>query len=158
MPGGLRIRSGAVLAPPPPPPPAPDVAPPQVVPPDAGATRARAAELTRLVVEVLAGRRTPEQLTGLAAPRVLRYLGAARAAAVARPTLATAGRGGRAGAPGCSTAPPPRAARVHVMQPHPDAAEVCATPTVAGRPRAVVLRLDRRSGDAPWTVTAVRLL
>lgn len=159
LPGGFRMRSAHTRDPAPPPPvPLPEVAPPQVAPPDATRTRARAAELTRLVIEVLAGRRTPAQLGELTTPRVLRYLTAMRTGTTVRPALARAGRGGRAGAPGCGTPVAGRAGRVHVGQPHADAAEVCVTVPVAGRPRALVLRLDRAAGDAPWVVTAARLV
>ncbi|MBP2366031.1 Rv3235 family protein [Pseudonocardia parietis] len=161
LPGGFRMWSGQVPGPGPPPhphAPEPGIAVPEVVPPDARQTRARAAELTRLVAEVLAGRRAPAQLGGLATPLVLRYLRATRAGVAARPALASAGRGGRAGTPGCGAPATARPARVHVTQPHPDAAEVCATVPIAGRPRALALRLDRTAGDAPWVVTAVRLV
>ncbi|SFN12474.1 hypothetical protein SAMN05216207_1008105 [Pseudonocardia ammonioxydans] len=159
LPGGFRMRSLDSPAPPPDPRvPLAEVAPPQVVPPDAARTRARAAELTRLVIEVLAGRRPPAQLGELTTPRVLRYLTAMRTGTAARPALARAGHGGRAGAPGCGGPVGGRAGRVHVGLPHADAAEVCVTVPVAGRPRALVLRLDRAAGDAPWVVTAARLL
>ncbi|OLM20526.1 hypothetical protein Ae707Ps1_4785 [Pseudonocardia sp. Ae707_Ps1] len=161
LPGGFRMRSGRPPRPAPlPGPPAPEVEPPDVVPPDAPATRVRAAELTRLVAEVLTGRRAPAQLGPVVTPQVLRYLTAARTGTAARPARSTVGRGGRAGAPGCGTPRPAGrwAGRVHVAQPHPDAAEVCTTLPVTGRTRALVLRLDRRPGGPHWRVTAVRLL
>ena len=161
LPGGVRMRSLHAPAPAPAPDPRaplPEVTPPRVVPPDAARTRVRAAELTRLVVEVLAGRRPPVQLGRLTTPRVLRYLTAMRTGTTARPALARAGRGGRAGAPGCGASVAGRAGRVHVGLPHADAAEVCVTVPVAGRPRALALRLDRTAGDAPWVVTAARLI
>ncbi|OLL79905.1 hypothetical protein Ae168Ps1_2311 [Pseudonocardia sp. Ae168_Ps1] len=158
LPGGFRMRSGRPA--PLPGPPAPEVEPPDVVPPDAPATRVRAAELTRLVAEVLTGRRAPAQLGPVVTPQVLRYLTAARTGTAARPARSTVGCGGRAGAPGCGTPRPAGrwAGRVHVAQPHPDAAEVCTTLPVTGRTRALVLRLDRRPGGPHWRVTAVRLL
>ncbi|MFP5070818.1 Rv3235 family protein [Pseudonocardia nantongensis] len=117
----------------------------------------RASELVRTVTEVLAGHRPPGHLTGVATPSVLRYLTCARPGTTAlrsRP----AGRGGRAGVPGCTPPGARRRPRLHVGHPHPDAAEVCTTVLLGGRIRALALRLDRADADAPWAVTAARLL
>ncbi|WP_410942006.1 Rv3235 family protein [Pseudonocardia phyllosphaerae] len=172
LPGGIRIRPPAHEPPPMPVwahrpagfpvagPPVPTAAPPPVVDPTLPADRDRAREqagaITRLVVEVLAGRRQPAQLTGLAPPAVVRQLAALRPAG--RSTR-HAGPGGRVPPPGCGAAPEiRRPARLHVAHPHPDAAEVCTTTVVGGRTRALVLRLDRAGAEASWTITQVALL
>lgn len=119
---------------------------PATVSADAGpAPHARAGALVRSVLEVLAGRRQPAQLADAVTPEVLRYLSASRPSTV------------RAVVPG----------RVHVRQPHPQAAEVVAVCRVGDRTRALTLRLDTRparpghGGGRPataWVCTAVRLL
>lgn len=131
-------------------------APVPTEPADLAEARARAAALARVVVEVLAGRRAPTHLAGVATPPVLRYLTSARPGSPVRRTRPS-GPGGRAGAPGCA-ATEPRTPRLHVGYPHPDAAEVCTTVHAGGRLRALALRLDRTGAAQPWTVTAVRLL
>ncbi|MDN5918409.1 MAG: Rv3235 family protein, partial [Pseudonocardia sp.] len=104
--------------------------------PAARRPHALAGALVRSMLEVLAGRRRPVQLVALVAPEVLRYLTAASPSTV------------RAVAPG----------RVHVRQPHPDAAEVVAVCRVGDRIRALTLRLDARpaagSGGASGGATA----
>ncbi|WP_125911592.1 MULTISPECIES: Rv3235 family protein [Pseudonocardia] len=154
LPGGFRMRSGASPRRDPPEPPRVQVRPPGTTAPDAARTRARAAELVRLVREVLAGNRPAGQLAGVAAPPVLRYLRTAHPAPHRRRPA------GRARAPGCGAHPdgPRRGYPLHVGQPHPDAAEICATVALAGRVRALTLRIDRTGGDTPWVVTAARLL
>lgn len=114
--------------------------------PDESGLHARSAALVRSMLEVLTGRRPPTQLSGTAAPQVVRYLAACRSASV------------RAGRPGTA-----HAGRVHVRSPHPGAAEVVAVCRVGDRIRALALRLDHgaRSGHdrtEGWTCTAVRLL
>ncbi|ANY07597.1 Rv3235 family protein [Pseudonocardia sp. HH130630-07] len=171
LPGGFRMWSGGPLPVPPPPAPA---APargahrPPAGPRELGAAGARAAELVRLVAEVLNGRRAPVQLAAVATPRVLRYLGAARLdTAATRPIAGPHPARRRAGAeasrargpvavPGCGVTRP--APRLHLCRPHRDAVEACTTLTVAGRHRALAVRLDRRSAAGPWTLTAVRLI
>ncbi|MEJ8281478.1 Rv3235 family protein [Pseudonocardia spirodelae] len=163
LPGGFRMSGGPAPAPPPvraaATPPAAPTGPTGPgagsAPPDAARVRSAAVELVRVVTEVLAGRRPPATLTAVTAPPVRRYLAAARSVPPARPPRGRAGPGGRARAPGCAT--PRRPPRVHVAHPAPDAAEVCATVTVAGRLRALALRLDR-APDGRWLATAVRLL
>lgn len=127
-------------------------------PADRDRVRARTAELVRAVVEVLAGRRPPGHLTEVVTPPVLRYLTCARPGQPglrARP----AGRGGRAGTPGCAAPDRPRRRpSLHLGHPHPDAVEACTTVQLGGRIRALALRLDRAHADAPWAVTAVRLV
>ncbi|GAA1402277.1 hypothetical protein GCM10009613_61970 [Pseudonocardia kongjuensis] len=154
LPGGIRMYSGATPPPDRAEPPRAEVRPPEITVPDADRTRARAAELVRLVREVLTGRRPAGQLAGLTAPPVLRYIRAAR------PAPHRGRPGGWARAPGCGAAPGAqrRAHPVHVDQPHPDAAEICTTLPLAGRNRALILRIDRAGGDDPWVVTAARLL
>ncbi|MEQ3550744.1 Rv3235 family protein [Pseudonocardia nematodicida] len=172
LPGGFRMRAPGGAEPPGVVRPPADLPIPVTEPADAERARARAAELVRLVGEVLAGRRTPAQLDGVATPTVVRYLQAARpgspvvrrgpggpaGTSPGRATrLGSTARAGRVGAPGCGVAPE-RRTRVHVAHPHPDAAEVCATVPVAGRPRALALRLDRTGPAEPWRITATRLL
>jgi hypothetical protein len=118
------------------PPPAPDVAAAEGPDDD---VRRRATATVRAMVEVLAGRRSPSHLAGVARPEVVRYLTASR----------TPGRSG-----------PVAPARVHVSRPTRLAAEIVAVCRFGDRYRALTVRLDR---DPPghghtWTVTAVRLL
>lgn len=150
LPGGFRMRSGAAPPPDRSDPPRAHVRPPEITVPDAERTRARAAELVRLVREVLTGRRPVAQLTCLATPQALRYL-----RATARPAPRRIRPDGRARAPGCGGRAAPS---VHVGQPHPDAAEICATLPISGRVRALSLRIDRADGSSPWVLTAARLL
>lgn len=161
LPGGFRMSSGPAPAPRGAvrPVPAPTV-PEDTSPADAERVRAPAHEIVRLLTEVLAGRRPPDGVTAVTTPAVRRYLTAARIVHPARPPRGRPGPGGRVGAPGCgspggSTAR--RAPRVHVGLPRPDVAEVCATVSVAGRVRALALRLDR-APDGRWLATAVRLV
>ncbi|ALE78936.1 hypothetical protein WY02_11395 [Pseudonocardia sp. AL041005-10] len=161
LPGGFRMSSGPPPAPrgtvlPVPSPTVPD----DVSPADVERVRAPATGIVRLLTEVLAGRRPPDGVTAVTTPAVRRYLTAARIVHPARPSRGHPGPGGRVGAPGCgspggSTAR--RAPRVHVGLPRPDVAEVCATVGVAGRVRALALRLDR-APDGRWLATAVRLV
>ncbi|MCM3846719.1 Rv3235 family protein [Pseudonocardia sp. DR1-2] len=161
LPGGFRMSSGPAPAPRGAvrPVPAPTV-PEDTSPADAERVRAPAHEIVRLLTEVLAGRRPPDGVTAVTTPAVRRYLTAARIVHPARPSRGRPGPGGRVGAPGCgspggSTAR--RAPRVHLGLPRPDVAEVCATVSVAGRVRALALRLDR-APDGRWLATAVRLV
>jgi hypothetical protein len=91
------------------------------------------------MVEVLAGRRAPAHLAGIARPEVVRYLTASRTTGPAGPV-----------------AP----ARVHVSRPGRDAAEIVAVCRVGTRYRALAVRLDREPTDRgrDWCATAVRLL
>lgn len=161
LPGGFRMSSGPAPAPreavrPVPVPTVPEDASPA----DVERVRVPATGIVRLLTEVLAGRRPPDGVAAVATPAVRRYLTAARIVHPARPSRGRSGPGGRVGAPGCgspngSTAR--RAPRVHVGLTRPDVAEVCATVTVAGRVRALALRLDR-APDGRWLATAVRLV
>ncbi|MEQ3542131.1 Rv3235 family protein [Pseudonocardia tropica] len=161
LPGGFRMSSGPAPAPREAvrPGPVPTV-PEDVSPDDVARVRAPATGIVRLLTEVLAGRRPPDGVTAVTTPAVRRYLTAARIVAPARPSSGRSGPGGRVGAPGCGNpggSPARRAPRVHVGLPRPDVAEVCATVTVAGRVRALALRLDR-APDGRWLTTAVRLV
>ncbi len=101
----------------------------------------RATALVRAMVEVLAGRRAPAHLAGVARPEVVRYLTASRASG-----------------PGTQAATAP--GRVHVCRPGPDAAEVVAVCRFGRRFRALTIRMDRRPSERgpAWCATAVRLL
>ena len=89
------------------------------------------------MVEVLAGRRAPAHLAGVARPEVISYLTASRATGTAAPAAPT---------------------RVHVSRPSRDAAEIVAVCRFGTRSRALAVRLDREPPDHAWRATAVRLL
>jgi hypothetical protein len=89
------------------------------------------------MVEVLAGRRAPAHLAGVARPEVVRYLTASRTTGSVAPA-----------------AP----ARVHVARPSRDAAEIVAVCRFGTRFRALAVRLDREPSGRGWGATAVRLL
>jgi len=120
--------------------PGPAVRAERVARPDQDVHR-RATALVRAMVEVLAGRRSPAHLAGVARPEVVRYLTASRASGPAAQA---------ATAPG----------RVHVCRPGPDAAEVVAVCRFGRRFRALTIRMDRRPSEREpaWCATAVRLL
>ncbi|TCK20567.1 hypothetical protein EV378_4528 [Pseudonocardia endophytica] len=121
---------------------APAVAVADTGPPDPGGpsdddVRRRATATVRAMVEVLAGRRPPAHLAGVARPEVVRYLTASR----------TTGRDG-----------PVAPARVHVTRPTRQAAEIVAVCRFGERFRALTVRLDRDPPGSAWCVTAVRLV
>ncbi len=119
--------------------PAPDVRPeaPRRPPHPDDDLRRRSAATVRAMVEVLAGRRAPAHLAGVARPEVVRYLTASRATGTAAPAAPT---------------------RVHVSRPSRDAAEIVAVCRFGTRSRALAVRLDREPPDHAWRATAVRLL
>jgi Family of unknown function (DUF6459) len=90
----------------------------------------------RLAIEVLDGRRTPDQLETRLDPSPLGYW---RAEAARK----------RSGAAS-------RVLRLRVFLPHPDAAEVAAVCRIDGRVRALAARFERR-GPA-WCCTVLRLV
>ncbi|MCF7547464.1 Rv3235 family protein [Pseudonocardia sp. WMMC193] len=91
-----------------------------------------------LVVEVLDGRRPARQITGVVAPRVLRYLAAV-----------PAGRSGSCGGV--------RLLSVHPHQPHEGAVEVAASLRLAGRRRAMAASFALFGVDS-WVCETVRIL
>jgi Family of unknown function (DUF6459) len=96
--------------------------------------------LAQAIAEVLAGARSPSQLSGLVSLDVLRLLerryGRFNAAPGAAPTR-------------------PIVRSVHVSEPQRDVAEACAVITVGHRVRAIALRLDAVNGR--WRCTALRI-
>jgi hypothetical protein len=128
-------------------PPEPDALPLRLVPPAAGPlhsdselpdARAWAHRLSQAVGEVLAGARSPGQLSRYATWEVLQHV--ERAAA----------RLGRWRVPGR-----PMVCSVHVCRPLAGVAEVCAVVDTGNRRRALALRLEAR-GDT-WQCTALQV-
>lgn len=114
------------------------VAPPEpYVLPSLDEPRARRAvgSTLRLAIEVLDGRRTPDQLEARLDPSVLGYWRAE--AARKRSSVAS------------------RVLRLRVFLPHPDAAEVAAVCRIDGRVRALAARFERRGGA--WCCTVLQL-
>jgi hypothetical protein len=103
---------------------------------DERAVRRAVGSTLRLAIEVLDGRRTPDQLEARLDPSPLGYW---RAEAARK-------RSGSAS----------RVLRVRVLLPHPDAAEVAAVCRIDGRVRALAARFERR-GSA-WCCTVLRLV
>jgi hypothetical protein len=122
----------AVVAPGTSPPPEPFVAPPV----DTAGVRRSVGTTLRLAVEVLDGKRPPEQLATRLDPGTL---GRWRAARACRRTSAVS-----------------RLLRLRVCCPHAEAAEVAAVCRVDGRVRALAARFERR-GPA-WTCTLLQLV
>jgi hypothetical protein len=89
----------------------------------------------RLAIEVLDGRRTPDQLEARLDPSPLGYWRAE--AARKRPGAAS------------------RVLRLRVFLPHSDAAEVAAVCRIDGRVRALAARFERRGGA--WCCAVLRL-
>ncbi|MFD0685295.1 Rv3235 family protein [Actinomadura fibrosa] len=98
--------------------------------------RARAEATVRLLVEVLAGTRPPQQLARLAVPAVCRELGR-RGPALGRSRRAV----------------PPQVLTSWLQRPAPGAAEAGAVVAVNGRIHAVALRLELLRGR--WQCTAL---
>jgi hypothetical protein len=96
--------------------------------------------LTQAIAEVLAGARSPSQLSGLVSLDVLRLLerryGRFNAAPGAAPTR-------------------PIVRSVHVSEPQHNRVEACAVIAVGHRVRAIALRLDAVNGR--WRCTALRI-
>jgi hypothetical protein len=134
------------------PPPSRIAVPLRLVPPAAGDPRPSSAgapqpdprrwsaRLAQAIAEVLAGARPPHQLADVAALDVLHLL------------ERNAGRlvGHRGGAPS-----QPRVCSVHVSEPRPGAAEVCAVIDTGPRRRALAFRVEWRRDQ--WRCTAVHI-
>jgi hypothetical protein len=130
-------------------PPEQDALPLRLVPPAAGPLRDDATgrlpdartwahRLTQAVVEVLAGARTPSQLSRYATWEVLQHL--ERAAA-------RLGRWHNHGRPMVSS--------VHVSHPHDAVIEACAVVDTGPRRRAIAVRLEAVAGG--WQCTALQI-
>lgn len=113
-------------------------APEPFVPPpiDTAGVRRAVGTTLRLAVEVLDGKRPPEQLASRLDPGAL---GRWRAARACRRTSAVS-----------------RVLRLRLCLPHPEAAEVAAVCRVDGRVRALAARFERR-GPA-WTCTLLQFV
>jgi hypothetical protein len=129
-------------------PPEPDGVPLRLVPPAAGPlpgidgppldARVWAHRLAQALVEVLAGARTPAQLSRFATWEVLQHV------------ERSAARLGRWRVPGR-----PLVSSVHVCRPSSGVAEACAVVDTGGRRRAVAIRLEVRGGA--WLCTALQV-